>query len=326
MKFRKPRREALSSRGRLSKPLAGLAAASVIVAGIAAGVSANAAVASSKPFCTTGKLTVTVFNFSEIPFKGALAGFEKYCPTVKVTYAIQTTSPTYQTALQTQKIAGDLTDIIETYDSLSPTLEIDNVVQPLNKYLNKTDFYPASYWLKGMSQSYIPPAGAEPKSFVGEQFFVPIEADATVFYVNDKTRSRNFKIDPSAATSVTSAGGTIGDNWTWQQAETVWSALAKGSTYGVCERPDWQAQWNPFIKAEGATAMSEAAPDLNGSPALAAWQLLIAPEQNGSAVPFATLQKNGDQCDPSFTAARQSSPSGFAATCRRSRQHLERTI
>lgn len=303
MKFRKPRREALSSRGRLSKPLAGLAAASVIVAGIAAGVSANAAVASSKPFCTTGKLTVTVFNFSEIPFKGALAGFEKYCPSVKVTYAIQTTSPTYQTALQTQKIAGDLTDIIETYDSLSPTLEIDNVVQPLNKYLNKTDFYPASYWLKGMSQSYIPPAGAEPKSFVGEQFFVPIEADATVFYVNDKLLG-NFKIDPSAATSVTSAGGTIGDNWTWQQAETVWSALAKGSTYGVCERPDWQAQWNPFIKAEGATAMSEAAPDLNGSPALAAWQLLIAPEQNGSAVPFATLQKNGDQCDPSFTAGQ----------------------
>jgi len=303
MEFRKPRREALSSRGRLTKPFAGMAAAAVIVAGIVAGVSANTAVARSKPFCTTGKLTVTVFNFSEIPFKGALAGFEKYCPTVKVTYAIQTTSPTYQTALQTQKIAGDLTDIIETYDSLSPTLEIDGVVQPLNKYLNTTDFYPASYWLKGMSQSYIPPAGAEPKSFVGEQFFVPIEADATVFYVNNKLLG-TFKVDPTAATSVTSAGGTIGDNWTWQQAETVWSALAKGSTYGVCERPDWQAQWNPFIKAQGATAMSESAPDLNGSAALAAWQLLITPEQNNSAVPFATLQKNGDQCDPSFTAGQ----------------------
>ena len=154
-----------------------------------------------------------------------------------------------------------------------------------------------------MSQSYIPPAGAEPKSFVGEQFFVPIEADATVFYVNDKLLG-NFKIDPAAATAVTSAGGTIGNNWTWQQAETVWSALAKGSTYGVCERPDWQAQWNPFIKAEGTVAMSEAAPNLNGPGALAAWQLLITPEQNGSAVPFATLQKNGDQCDPSFTAGQ----------------------
>ena len=60
----------------------------------------------AKPFCTSGKLSVTVFNFSEIPFKGALAGFKKYCPSVKVSYAIQTTSPTYQTALQTQKVAA----------------------------------------------------------------------------------------------------------------------------------------------------------------------------------------------------------------------------
>ena len=128
MKFRRPRREAPRRSARLTKPLAGMAAASIVFAGVAAGVSATAAAARSKPFCTTGKLTVTVFNFSEIPFKGALAGFQKYCPSVKVTYAIQTTSPTYQTALQTQKIAGDLTDIIETYDSLSPTLEIDGVV------------------------------------------------------------------------------------------------------------------------------------------------------------------------------------------------------
>ena len=79
-----------------------------------------------------------------------------------------------------------MTDIIETYDSLSPTLEVDGLVRPLNKYLNKKNFYPANYWLKGMSQSYIPPPGAQPKSFVGKQFFVPIEADATVFYINVK--------------------------------------------------------------------------------------------------------------------------------------------
>ncbi len=283
----------------------GVAATAVGVA-VAIASTSGVSVASakaSKPFCTSGKLSVTVFNFSEIPFKGALAGFHKYCPSVKVSYAIQTTSPTYQTALQTQKVAGNLTDIIETYDSLSPTLEIDGVVQPLNPYLNKKDFYPANYWLKGMSQSYIPPAGAKPHSFVGKQFFVPIEADATVFYVNNKLLG-NFKISPSAATSVTSAGGTIGNNWTWQQAGTVWKALTSGSTYGVCERPDWQAQWNPFIKAEGATAMGEKTANLNGAGALTAWQLLINPEQNGSAIPFSTLQKNGDQCDPSFTAGQ----------------------
>ena len=282
---------------------ASAAVVATAVAMLSTGGIGTASAKASKPFCTSGKLSVTVFNFSEIPFKGALAGFKKYCPSVKVSYAIQTTSPTYQTALQTQKVAGNLTDIIETYDSLSPTLEIDGVVQPLNKYLNKKDFYPANYWLSGMSQSYIPPAGAKPASFVGKQFFVPIEADATVFYVNNKLLG-NFKINPSAATSVTSSGGTIGDNWTWQQAETVWKALTSGSTYGVCERPDWQAQWNPFIKAEGATAMSEKTANLNGPGALSAWQLLITPEQSGSAIPFSTLQKNGDQCDPSFTAGQ----------------------
>jgi spermidine/putrescine-binding protein len=301
MKVFRPRSGAsMGARWRLS---VGAAACAVAVAAASATAVSTATAKASKPFCTSGKLTVTVFNFSEIAFKGALAGFEKYCPSVKVSYAVQTTSPTYQTALQTQKVAGNLTDIIETYDSLSPTLEIDGVVQPLTPYLNKKDFYPANYWLKGMSQSYIPPAGAKPHAFVGKQFFVPIEADATVFYVNNKLLG-NFKINPSAATSVTSSGGTIGNNWTWQQAETVWSALTSGSTYGVCERPDWQAQWNPFIKAEGATAMSESSAHLNGSGALAAWQLLITPEQNGSAIPFATLQKNGDQCDPSFTAGQ----------------------
>jgi ABC-type glycerol-3-phosphate transport system substrate-binding protein len=279
----------------------GIAGASALAAGMA-GVGASSA-AAAKKFCTKGNLTVTVFNFSEIPFKAALKGFEKYCPTVKVTFAVQTTDPLYPTALQTEKLAGKLTDIIETYDSLSPTLEVDGLVQPLNKYLNAKDYYPASYWLKGMSQSYIPPAGAQPKNFVGKQFFTPIEADATVFYYNVKDlTAAGYTVSPSATTSVTTSGGTIGDNWTWTDAETVWKGLTKGTTYGVCERPDWQAQWNPFITAEGATAMSETAANLNGPAALAAFGLLIAPEQNGTAIPFSTLQKNGDQCDPSFTS------------------------
>jgi ABC-type glycerol-3-phosphate transport system substrate-binding protein len=300
-----PQFEAGWSRPRLGTKVVAVAivCAAALVAVMAGGSSSAKAAAKAKPFCDAGSLTVTVFNFSEIPFKGALAGFKKYCPSVKVSYAIQTTSPTYQTALQTQKLSGDLTDIIETYDSLSPTLEVDGVVQPLNPYLNAKSFYPASYWLKGMSQSYIPPVGAQPKSFVGKQFFVPIEADATVFYVNNKDLAAgHFTISPTGHTAVTSAGGTIGNDWTWQQAETVWTALTKGSTYGVCERPDWQAQWNPFIKAEGGTAMGATAPALNTPAAVAAWALLIAPEQNGSAIPFATLQKNGDQCDPSFTS------------------------
>jgi ABC-type glycerol-3-phosphate transport system substrate-binding protein len=288
--------------GRKLVAIAGAIGCTVALAAVlAAGATAQSSTSKSKPWCHPGKLTVTVFNFSEIPFKGALAGFRKYCPSVKVSYAIQTTSPTYLTALQTQKLSGNLTDIIETYDSLAPPLEVAGLVKSLTPYLNAKDFYPARYWLKGMSQSYIPPPGSQPRSFVGQQFFVPIEADATVFYVNLKDlAAAHFTISPNAKTSVTASGGTIGNDWTWQQAETVWSALSKGSTYGVCERPDWQAQWNPFIKAEGETAMGTLKPNLNGPGALSAWELLIDPLKKNIAIPFATLQKNGDQCDPSF--------------------------
>lgn len=291
-------------RPRLGKKLVSIAMAITTTAAVAAVLAVGApAKSTAKPWCHPGKLTVTVFNFSEIPFKGALTGFRKYCPGVKVSYAIQTTNPTYVTALQTQKIAGNLTDIIETYDSLAPTLEVSGLVRPLNPYLNKKSFYPANYFLKGMSQSYIPPPGSQPKSFVGKQFFVPIEADATVFYVNLKLlAAANFKISPDAATSVTAAGGTIGNDWTWAQAEIIWKALTKGTTYGVCQRPDWQAQWNPFIKAYGENAMSATKPGLNGPGALAAWKLLIEPQQNNSSVPFSTQQKDGGECAPSFSS------------------------
>ncbi len=294
-----------SRRPRFGKKMVALVGALGCVVAVAATMAAGATTknTASKPWCHPGKLTVTVFNFSEIPFKGALAGFRKYCPGVKVSYAIQTTNPTYVTALQTQKIAGNLTDIIETYDSLSPTLEVAGLVKSLTPYLNKKSFYPANYWLKGMSQSYIPPPGTQPKSFVGQQFFVPIEADATVFYVNLKDLSAaNFNISGGAKTSVTPAGGTIGNDWTWTQAEIVWKALTKGSTYGVCERPDWQAQWNPFIKAYGDNAMGSLKPNLNGQGALAAFALLIDPLKNGSNVPFATEQKDGGECAPSFAS------------------------
>src|SRR5664279_1036566 len=111
MTVREPRSEVGRSRPRLGMKVVAIAGATVLAAATAATAAHGAA--KSKPFCDAGSLTVTVFNFSEIPFKGALAGFRKYCPSVKVSYAIQTTSPTYQTALQTQKLSGNMTDIIE---------------------------------------------------------------------------------------------------------------------------------------------------------------------------------------------------------------------
>ena len=32
---------------------------------------------------------------------------------------------------------------------------------------------------------------------------------------------------------------------------------ASQSQYGICERPDWQAEYNPVLKAYGVTAFTE---------------------------------------------------------------------
>ena len=137
---------------------------------------------------------------------------------MKISYAIQTTNPTYLTALQTQKLAGNLTDIIETYDSLSPTLEVDGLVRPLDSVPQQEGLLSCELLALGDVAVLHPAARLAAQAFVGQQFFVPIEADATVFYVNLKDlAAAHFTINASAHTSVTAAGGTIGNDWTWRR-------------------------------------------------------------------------------------------------------------
>ena len=53
---------------RLRAPSACMVALAAV---FAAGATAQSSASKAKPWCHPGKLTVTVFNFSEIPFKGA---------------------------------------------------------------------------------------------------------------------------------------------------------------------------------------------------------------------------------------------------------------
>ena len=72
--------------------------------------------------------------------------------------------------------------------------------------------------------------------------------------------------------------------------------------YGICERPDWQAEYNPVLKAYGVTAFTETKATLDTPAALKAWALMIDPMLNGDAVPEAQQQaKNGSSgCEPFF--------------------------
>ena len=140
--------------------------------------------------------------------------------------------------------------------------------------------------------SYIPPKGAP--FGVGQVFALANEADATVIMYNEN----EFK----------KAGVPFPTNgWTWQTMLNDASRLKIGSgggetQYGICERPDWQAEYNPVLKAYGATAFTEKKATLDTPAALKAWALMIDPMMNGDAVTEAEQQAaNGSSgCEPFF--------------------------
>jgi multiple sugar transport system substrate-binding protein len=99
------------------------------------------------------------------------------------------------------------------------------------------------------------------------------------------------------------------NGWTWNEmladaAKLKIGSGASQSQYGICLRPDWQAMYNPVLKAFGVTAFTETKATLATSQALKAWKLMIDPLTKGLAVPEAQQQaKNGSSgCEPFFTS------------------------
>ena len=192
--------------------------------------------------------------------------------------------------LQTERLDGTLPDIAETYDVLTPTLEVRNLVANLSPFLAKDEPYAKSYFTPSFLASYIPPPGA-PKG-VGDVYALPNEADATVIFYNKNDFRAHHVPFPT-------------DNWTWDQMESDARKLSDASNnkYGICERPDWQAEYNPVLKAYGVTAFTERKEDVDSAAALKAWQLMFAPLEQGIAVPETQLIAEGDNdCTPFFTS------------------------
>jgi multiple sugar transport system substrate-binding protein len=257
-------------------------------------VAANASGASTKVSRgLSGTLTMNVFTFTTPVLQPVIAAFKKLHPGVTIKAAnVVNTPDTYVPLLQTERLAGNEPAIDETYDVLTPTLEVDGLIADLSPDLKASQPYSQSYWYPSFLASYVPPKGAP--FGVGQVFALPNEADATVIMYNEN----EFK----------AAGVPFPKNgWTWSQmlADAAKLKIGSGNSqkqYGICERPDWQAEYNPVLKAYGVTAFTETTPTLDTPPALKAWALMIDPMLNGDAVPEAQQQaKNGSSgCEPFF--------------------------
>ncbi len=285
------RRPARTSR--FGRKITAVVGACLLVGSLTA-VAANASGASTRTSRgLSGTLTMNVFTFSTPVLKPVIAAFEKLNPGVKIQAAnVVNTPDTYVPLLQTERLANNEPDIDETYDVLTPTLEVDGLIADLSPDLKAGTPYPQNYWYPSFLASYVPPKGAP--FGVGQVFALPNEADATVIMYNENEFQK--------------AGVPFPQNgWTWTQmladaAKLKIGSGASQSQYGICERPDWQAEYNPVLKAYGVTAFTETTPTLDTPAALKAWALMIDPMLNGDAVPEAQQQaKNGSSgCEPFF--------------------------
>lgn len=251
--------------------------------------------ASSRFTQLSGKLTLSVQSFGAPILKAALQAWEQQNPDVKVEEAIAPAggaATAYQTSLLTEKLAGNLPDIINPQDVLSPTLSTDGITRSLTPYLKQGKPYHQNYWLPNILASYIPTIGKDK----GQVFALPNEADAVVVSYNEN----EFK-DAGVALPT--------DNWTWTQMMADAAKLKKSSggtqtQYGICDAPDWQAMYNPLMKAFGATSLSETKSNLGSAASIKAWKMLVGPTMTGAAVPYSVYLANSTNCTNMFDSGQ----------------------
>ena len=206
-----------------------------------------------------------------------IKAYERYQPglTVKVEPWAWSDPPT---PLLTDKLGGTLPDVVQTFDVATPALVADGVDANLTPYLNSRDFYPKTYWLHNFLSSYVMNAGPGK----GKIYAVPQEADATVIYYNqDMFRAAGVPY-PKA-------------KWTWSQMLADAKKLeqfrgGKQVVWGLADTPDWQAVYNPLIKALGGRAFGPRSAGLDSPAALKAWSMLVDPTETGQFAPYSLQQ------------------------------------
>jgi multiple sugar transport system substrate-binding protein len=233
----------------------------------------------------TGSLTISEQAFTAPIIAPVISAFQKQNPNLHITASVQgTATTTYTTVLLTEKLAGDLQDIVNPADVEGPEFAYDGIGQDLSPYLAKDEPYAQSYWLPNILASYIPNQGSKK----GDVFGLPNEADAIVI-------AYNINMFKKAGVPLPT------DNWTWSQmlADAKKLAIKKDGVqtqWGLCFGPDSYINYNPFIHAYlGRAPFTATTATVDSAAALKAWQLMLQPLTNGEAVPFATENSTGCQ-------------------------------
>jgi multiple sugar transport system substrate-binding protein len=277
------------SRARGGSPRRASALASVAVAtGLALAAYGGASAASSAAGGTgfsglTGNLTISAQGGGAAIVLPVIKAFEKLNPGLHVTYSPNTVGgASYVTQLLTEKLAGDLPDIVNPDDVNGPQFAYDGITANLAPYLAKCTPYCQSYWLPNLVASYIPNQG----KLKGGIYGLPNEADAIIIVYN--------------ATMFKKAGLPLPtNNWGWTQLLHDAHALrvvkdGVQTQFGFCWGPDGYINYNPFLAAfEGHPVFTATGADLDSPQALRAWQLMLTPETNGDAMPI-TQVESGD--------------------------------
>jgi hypothetical protein len=286
MTVHEPRSGAHNRRAaRLGRRLAAIAGAGAVAVCMAVGVGANSASATVEHAALSGNLSITFNTFDYSTLDTILKSWQKLNPGVQVSVADVSNNPsTYVPLLQSEQSAGEQPDINEAYDVLTPTFEVDGLAADLKSVLTSSNTYAVNYWYPSFEASYIPPKGATGGVTVGDPYAVPLEADATVILYNESELAAAHVPFPK-------------DGWTWTQMLADAKKLRKGSgatqkQYGICLRPDWQAEYNPVLHAYGVTAFTESKATLDTPAAQTAWNLMLAPLENGDAVPESQIGAN----------------------------------
>lgn len=270
----------------VSLALAALATAFNVAAfgGISAAQSGSAG---SGPISVTGlsgALTISTQGGGSAIVLPVIHAFEKLNPNLKVTVSANTVGgSSYVTQLLTEKLAGDLPDIVNPDDVNGPQFAYDGITADLSPDLAKCIPYCQNYWLPNLVASYIPNQG----KLKGQVFGLPNEADAIIIEYN--------------ATMFKKAGLPLPtNNWTWPQFLKDAHALAifrdgVQTQWGFCWGPDGYVNYNPFLAAfEGHPVFSASGADVDGPQAMSAWELMLSTFSNNDAVPITQAESSSD--------------------------------
>jgi hypothetical protein len=269
----------------VGRKLATAAGVTAVAAGVFGLFASESGAATAHKAALSGNLSITFNTFDYSTLDTVLKAWQALNPGVNVTVADVSNNPsTYVPALQAQQAAHNQPDINEAYDVLTPTFEVDGLAADLKSVLTSSGVDPVSYWYKSFEASYIPPPGATGGVTVGDPYGVPLEADATVLLYNENEFKKAHLAFPK-------------DGWTWNQmlADAKKLTIGHGAgtkQYGLCLRPDWQAEYNPILHAYGVTAFTESKATLDTKAAQQAWKLMLAPLEQGIAVPESQIGAN----------------------------------